>query len=257
MGVTLPSSQLLAKRPRVSVSAVGAIYKTDLREVPRYTVPQAAGYLRLPPMTLRQWVRGYRYRTRTGGLQSAPPLIDAADPALLSFHNLVEAYVLAGIRRREQIPLQKVRKALAFVEREMDLKRPLLEKDFYTDGVDLFVDRLGELVSATKEQPRTLQLRFFKDLIRQSLKRIDRDPRGVIARLSPWAQQPGEPHDVEIDPRRAFGKLVIAKTGIPTAIVAERMGAGESIAHLADDYGLPTEKIEAAIRWELQIPAAA
>jgi uncharacterized protein (DUF433 family) len=49
---------------------------------------------------------------------------------------------------------------------------------------------------------------------------------------------------------------VLAGTGIPTAIVAERYKAGESIDELAEDYGRSRKEIEEAIRCELWLEAA-
>jgi uncharacterized protein (DUF433 family) len=45
-------------------------------------------------------------------------------------------------------------------------------------------------------------------------------------------------------------------TGIPTAVVAERYKAGETIDELAQDYGYQRLGIEEAIRCELQVHAA-
>jgi uncharacterized protein (DUF433 family) len=59
-----------------------------------------------------------------------------------------------------------------------------------------------------------------------------------------------------IDSRIAFGRLVIAGTGIPTHIVAERYYAGDSIHDLADDYNCNHETIEEAIRCEIRPLAA-
>jgi uncharacterized protein (DUF433 family) len=47
---------------------------------------------------------------------------------------------------------------------------------------------------------------------------------------------------------------VIAETGIPTIVLAQRLKAGESIQDLAYDYKCDRLKIEEAIRCEL--PAA-
>ncbi len=51
-----------------------------------------------------------------------------------------------------------------------------------------------------------------------------------------------------IDPRIAFGRMVIVGTGIPTNIIAERFHAGDSYEQLAHDYQCEIEKIEEAIR---------
>src|SRR5438105_14458176 len=90
----------------------------DLREMAAYGIAEAAGYLRLPVSTLRSWLLGQRYH-----YDQTPkffkPVIHIADRKgrHLSFINLVEAFVLAGIRREHEIPLPTVRKAVADVHR--------------------------------------------------------------------------------------------------------------------------------------------
>jgi uncharacterized protein (DUF433 family) len=170
------------------------------------------------------------------------------EPPTLSFWNLIELYVLASIRRQYGIPLQKVRKAIEVVRKELGGKRPLLEEAFSTDGVDLFVERFKKLVNVTDRQ--------LKMFLEESVERIAPDSKGLAERLYPWRLGPDEPKTVEIDPRRAFGRLVIAGTGIPTEIVAERFWAGDSVDHLAREYKLDSEKIQEAIRWEKRAPAA-
>ena len=80
----------------------------DPRDVPTYDIREAASYMRLPPTTLREWV--------TGAARVIP--LAGSRPPLLSFWNLVETYVLAALCRRHRVPLQRVRKALRFVERD-------------------------------------------------------------------------------------------------------------------------------------------
>jgi uncharacterized protein (DUF433 family) len=60
---------------------------------------------------------------------------------------------------------------------------------------------------------------------------------------------------VVIDPRVSFGRPVLAGTGIPTAVLAERYKAGEPIAALAADYHCDTAMIDEAIRCELRLAA--
>jgi uncharacterized protein (DUF433 family) len=208
----------------------------DPRDVPTYGIREAASYMRLPPTTLREWV--------TGPARVIP--LASGRPPLLSFWNLVEAYVLASLRRGHQVPLQRVRKALRFVERELDTVRPLIEQEFLTDGLDLFVEYYGKLINASRAGQTEI-----RSLLEASLERVERDPKGLAERLFPWTREPGEPREVEIDPRRGFGKLVIAGTGIPTAIIADRLRAGDTLAHLARDYHLKLEQVGAALRWEL------
>jgi uncharacterized protein (DUF433 family) len=48
---------------------------------------------------------------------------------------------------------------------------------------------------------------------------------------------------------------VIAGTGIPTAVVAERFQAGETIEEIAKDYRRSISEIQEAIRCELELAA--
>ena len=40
------------------------------------------------------------------------------------------------------------------------------------------------------------------------------------------------------------------RAGVSTGVIAERIDAGESVADLADDYGLTTEEVEQAVVYE-------
>ena len=226
---------------------MGFVRTRDRRDLPSYGLGEAARCLALPASTVRVWSVGLHYRT-DGRERVMHPLIAPASrsPLALSFWNLIEVYVLATIRRKHEVSMPKVRKALAYVKKELGRDRPLIEQEFLTDGVNLFVERYGSLISASEHGQEAM-----RNVLRQSLERVERDDRGLALRLYPWLHEPGsEPRVVEIDPNRSFGRLVIARTGIPTEAVAERFRAGESIADLAADYGLGNEQIETALRWE-------
>ncbi len=76
-----------------------------------YAIGEAAVYLGVPRSTLRTWVRGHDYRVQNE-TRTMKPLIKADPSGLLSFNNLTEAYVLASLTRRFDLPLQRVRTAL-------------------------------------------------------------------------------------------------------------------------------------------------
>jgi uncharacterized protein (DUF433 family) len=220
----------------------------DLREHPAYGIPEAAGYLRLPVSTLRAWVLGQHYHA---GQQAKffKPVIEIAErkERQLSFINLVEAFVLSGIRREHEIPLPKVRRAVDYLRRTFNSKRPLADEQFETDGIDLFVEKMGALIGATQEGQ--IQMR---EIIRGRLKRVQRDPQGVPQRIVLFPAQPDKRKsvDVVIDPRLSFGRPVLDQFGVRTAILAERFDAGDDIDVLARDYAAPPVAIQKAIRCE-------
>jgi len=226
-----------------------AFTQQDLRQLPAYAISEAAGYLQLPTSTLRSWVLGQRYFDAKRTARLFRPVIDIADPKQkqLSFINLVEAFVLAGIRRDHEVPLPKVRKALDYVRRSFGARRPLAEEQFETDGVDLFVEKYGALVGVSQEGQ--LQMR---ELIRDRLQRVRRDPKGLPEKivLFPASGIGAGRADVVIDPRRSFGRPVLDGLGVRTTVVFERFMAGENIEVLARDYAVPAQAVQDAIRCE-------
>lgn len=225
----------------------------DIRDLARYTPGEAAHHLSVPVSTIRAWAVGIkRPGTQDEGTKFQAVIRPAGrEPLSLSFWNLVELYVLTSLRRRHQVPMPEVRKALLYTARELQVERPLLDQTFYTDGVDIFVERYAQLVRTSDGQLA------MKELLEATLARVDRGADGKVQRLFPWLMEPKEPHFVEIDPERAFGRLVLSGTGVPVQSISERFGAGESIAELAADYRMSSAQIEQALRWEQIAPRVA
>ncbi len=216
---------------------------------PAYPFIEAAHYLQLPESTLRAWCLGSP--AHAPGPRRFEPLIrmDDGRQRALSFLNLVEVHVLAAIRRQHRVALPTVRRALDFLAQRLRTSRPLAELQFQTDGVSLFVDRLGSLVNVS-EQGQT----EMAELLRERLQRIERDTQGVPVRLFPFASgdAPGEETaPIMIDPHVAFGRPVLIGRSVPTAVLADRFRAGDSCELMAADYGIAVQRIEAALRCEL------
>ena len=221
----------------------------DSRERPAYTLAEAAHYVGVPVPTIRYWATG---RGGCGSLIEAP----ARRPALLSFLNVAELHVLAAIRRQHGVSMPKVRAAIHYLARHTrrawDRRHPLISARLETDGLDLFMDQYGRLVSISQAGQTVM-----REVMTAALQRIERDDRGVPARLFPFTRSriDNAPALVVIDPTLAGGRPVIAGTGLATGILAERYKAGESVEELSRDYGLDEAKVEEAIRCELQTAA--
>src|SRR5262245_57405463 len=67
------------RRPaRVSKQSERDPYRgRDPRQIPAYTLVDAARYLHIPARTIQNWAYGYPYATKTGGRRRTPPLIEA------------------------------------------------------------------------------------------------------------------------------------------------------------------------------------
>jgi uncharacterized protein (DUF433 family) len=225
------------------------------RELPAYSIAEAAHYLRMPTATLRSWVLG-RFYPADRGPRFFHPVIELPDRhrPRLSFVNLVEAHVLDAIRRDHEVALKHVRAALIFLTKQQPQSRhPLAEEDFETDGVHLFIERYGQLINISRDGQLAM-----REVIKAYLERIERDAKGLPIRLFPFTRRRAldEPRAVVIDPTVQYGRPVLIGTGIPTAVIAERYKAGDSMDDLATDYGRTRLEIEEAVRCELQVEAA-
>ena len=217
----------------------------ELRNSPLYSQTEAALYLSMPLSTLRYWAIGESRQSR-----SVSALIDTAVGSnRLSFFNLIELHVLNSLRREHAINLPKIRKSLDYVKKELKLARPLLDKDFETDGVDIFIQHYGQLIKVSSDS-RQMML----DGLKLSLKRVKRDNRAIPFKLFPYTHSTPEqsPRFISMSPQLFSGRPVIDGTGVSTAIIANRYKAGESVKSLAEDYDQAIEKIEEAIRCELK-----
>ena len=236
-------------RSRLDVAKYASL--ADPREMPAYAIDEAALYLQIPRATLRSWVLGRKYRVKSGERMFLPLIRPASVDGLclLSFYNLVEAHVLDSIRHIHEVDLIAVRRAIDFIESRYGTRHPLAEQAFLTDGQDLFIHELEDLIAASAGGQKAM-----REVLDAHLRRIERDAHGVAERLFLFTRggehSADEPRTVLVDPRISFGRPVLAGTGIPTSAIAERFKAGESIEDLVADYGRSPKEIEEALRCE-------
>jgi uncharacterized protein (DUF433 family) len=222
----------------------------DSLDVPSYGTEEVARYLHIPYQTIRYW---------TLGSIASDPVIPIArrNPPFLSFMELLECWILASLRHKEGIPMPNIRAALETLREKYKSKHPLVESEFETDGVHLFVrDAIGLVNLSMRDQ------RVLEGIMKAYLRRIDRDLEGVARRLYPFTRKSylresvDVPKLVMIDPVISFGKPVLVGSGISTAVLASRYRGGDSIQSLAREYGRKTHEVEEAIQWETRAAAA-
>lgn len=236
-----PRKQLLLPRVFSSIRRQPTSTRRDIyggedpRELPAYPLVEAAHYLGLNASTLGTWFR-------TGAIASPKR---EGDP--MSFWALVEAFVLKGLREQHRLSLQRIRAAVSELRRQYpDLSHPLAQLDLAVLNRDLYADRDGLLVDASKGAQLGI-----RGILEVYLSRVEKDGSGAV-RFYPFTRPRLEeaPRLVSIDPKIAFGRPVITGTSIPTAVLHERWKAGDSITDLAEDYARPFAEIEEALRYE-------
>jgi uncharacterized protein (DUF433 family) len=238
-------------------------YGGNPREMPLYSIPEAARYLKMPARTLRRWVCGEN--TENSKRRPSEPVIQLpnAERPMLSFMNLVEAYVLSSIRRVEKVEFDKVRATLRFFEKQSSSKHPFATNELWTDGFNLFIETSGDIICTSQHGQQVL-----KEVVSQYLRRIERDIDSLPLKIYPFSKSikfdisdervsasPKQvleeiPKNISIDPLVSFGRPTLAGTGISTNVIAGRFNAGESAKELAKDYDITEAQIEEAISYE-------
>ncbi len=218
------------------------------RDQPAYTAAEAARYLKLPVATLRSWVVGRGYPTASG-TERFHPLIHPPQrqPPLLSFSNLIEAHVARSLRTEHGVSVKALRQALRYAEQKLGIERLLLRKELSTQAGVVFLERYGELISLSASGQLAMRRVFG-----EHLKRVVWDTQRFPVRLYPFlSAEPITPdRPIAIDPQIAFGRPIVARKGISTHVIAERIDAGETVRDLAVDYDLTAAEIEEAVFYE-------
>ena len=213
----------------------------DPRNIAAYTVVEAARYVRIPSQTLRSWVAGQSYRRDSGRLDF-DALITAPEyaPIRLSFNNIIEAYTLRALRTKHGVSIIAARQAMDVAERACHTRRLLLRPELRTGGGELFLEKYGELVNLTRAGQIAI-----RHILQDHLARIELDELHIPARL-----YPADNHTIMMDACLAFGRPVIARRGISTAAIVERVNAGETEEEIAEDYGLDYTEVKEALVYE-------
>lgn len=224
----------------------------DLRfRTPLYTVAEAARVIGVPATTLATWTKGYE-RARPAGRPVVGQAVVTAFPATgaapsIPFVGLAEGLVLAAVRRAG-VPMQRVRPALAALEREMGVSHALASSRLYTDGAEVLfdfgktdgsdVDLIEQLVVVRNGQ------RVFVEAVSEYLSRIEYGPDGYAGLI----HVPGYRTDVVCDPRRSFGRPIFARGAARVDDVISRFQTGETIEELTEEFGVDFADIEDALR---------
>lgn len=221
----------------------------DVREVPAYSYPEASRALNIPRSTLRSWVRGQRYQ-RTDDVGFFEPVIEKpeSDDSRLSFTNLIEAHVLRALRTAHDVSMAAVREALDVAEKEFGISRLLIHRQLRTSAGELFLDRYNQIVTLTKSQQLVM-----REMFERYLERIEYDEADLPKEFYPMTHGPlsDSPKIIALTPYVSFGRPIIAGSGVSTEAIRSRFDAGESVEHIADDYDLTPDEVEAAVTYEV------
>lgn len=210
------------------------VHSNSLIGVGLYTIPEASRLTKVSTGKVRRWLYGHT-RTKNGQIIKDEPLwysqIDIADEKNISFRDLMEVKVLNKFHKAG-VSIQYLRKIAKMAKNELNVAYPFSSKKFETDGKKLYDmwqedDDLAKEMNAT--EPLSKQNNFI-EIIEQSFIDIEFKDYDPILWWPAWPDK-----YIIVDPRRSFGQPVDNKSGVPTAILYEAVGANKSHDEEADE----------------------
>jgi uncharacterized protein (DUF433 family) len=230
-------------------------------DVPLYSLSDAARHIAVPRSTFDDWARGYSRDSKDGeSSEQGAPVVTAftsvAGPSI-PFIGLAEGFVLAAFRR-SGVPLQRIRPALARLQRELGLSHALASRSLYTDGAEVLYDYAetsGDTPAARSARDLVVvrnDQRVFKEVVQDYLRRIDfgQDQWAQVIHLPQYRSA-----DVLVDPDRSFGVPIFAHGAARVEVVLGRFRAGESLETLSEEFGVPGDQLIDALRVHTTVAA--
>jgi uncharacterized protein (DUF433 family) len=224
----------------------------DPRDLPIYSVDEAAHIVRLPSARVREWATDRKSHIKGNGKRRTASLILLPDTSegLLSFINVIEAHILKAVQQSLGAPAPKLKAALVALRKDFATQHPLAALDLYGEGAGVLAKLAAHLKASDDEQHELHKIAHLY------LARIEWEGHRPM-RLYPFLSEPRidgavaeHPKLVSVNPFVSFGRPTVAGTNIHTEAIADLFFAGESVEELARDYALETSFIEAAVRYE-------
>jgi uncharacterized protein (DUF433 family) len=204
-----------------------------------FNLSQAAKYLAINRRTLTSWA------SQTP--KAAPPVVTAfpveGREVLVPFVGFAEAFALTALRKAG-VSMQKIRPAVADLQREVGLEHALASKDLATDGVEVLFKYAGDDPDHTVVNTKQKQ---FRKAVEEYLRPIHYGQDGFADEL--WLPAYGE-REVFVNPKRAWGQPLLKGGRATVEDIADRFTAGETVEDIAFDFRISPEQVERVIRVE-------
>lgn len=164
------------------------------------------------------------------------------------FVGLAEGLVLAGIRRAG-VPLQRIRPAVRVLKDDLGIAHVLASRSLYTDGAEVLYDFAESSDPEAGDVRQLVAVRHgqlvFNEVVDQYLRRIEFADDGYA-----WLiRLPGyQAATVVVDPTRGFGQPIFGRGGARVEDALGMFWAGETLADVAIEYGVPESQLVDALR---------
>ena len=199
---------------------------------------------------MTRWLRGYIH-----GPQQAysaplwePDYVNPDDQIEVSFRDLIELRFVKAFRALG-LSLPTIRECFDRAVEEVQDVRPFSTQRFRTDGKTIFLE-ITEPLSDVKMVDLRHRQSVFRSIIEPSLRDLEFDA-SVVSR---WYPRGAQRRTVVIDPKRAFGRPIVA-SGVPTQVIAEALSTEGSADRVSKLFGIPTSEVRDAVSFEQKLAA--
>ncbi len=220
-----------------------------------YSLAEAERLAKVSRQRIRQWTRGYTYRYK-GEVRHTPPIIagEAAQSSregpLLSFLDLLEVRFLNAFLEHG-VSWKAIRIAALNARELLGRHHPFSTRIFKTDGQTI----LAEIIKGTEDKVLLDLVKnqyVFKQIVAPYLyEGIEFNASNDPERWWPL----GKKHAVVIDPERGFGAPIVARSGVPTKILADAVKTEGSVDFVAKWYEVTPREVRDAVKFEDQLAA--
>ena len=218
-----------------------------------YTVQEAARLTRISVGKVRRWLKGYDFRSGTSVRHSNAVWKGEIEPIenklALSFRDLLElrfvdAFIRAGVSWRT------MRRAHSKAQAKLRTTHPFCSNRIFTDGRSILLRQAEEdsdeaLVNLATDQSE------FSRIVEPFRKELEFSGSDIV-----WWPL-GKQRQIVVDPKRNFGQPTVARSGVPSEVLARSLKANASSDVVARWYEVQPEEIRDAVEFEEALAKAA
>lgn len=216
-----------------------------------YSVPDAARLTRVSAGKIRRWLKGYNFKSGDRVHHSDAVWQGELEPIetklALSFRDLLElrfvdAFIRAGVSWRT------MRRAHAKAQVELKTTHPFCSNRIATDGKNILLRQAEEdsdeaLINLVTNQ------REFSRIVQDFLKELEFSGSDII-----WYPL-GKKRQIIVDPKRNFGQPSVARSGVPTRVLARSVKTNGSVAAVSHWFEVSAGEVRDAVEFEMRLAA--
>ena len=195
----------------------------------------------IAPATVRSWFLGRSDRIGKGPILKPDYDLVNGDRAF-SFLDLIDALAI-GRFREKGVKMSLVRQVHAILGEELGTAHPFARARLRTDGSSIVAEEADRQGNQTLHDAVTKQYIF--ECIHDAFERVD------YSEITQLAERYRITEGVVIDPKIAFGKPVVERTGTCASIIARQYEAnGRDESLVADLYEISESAVMNAVRFQ-------